>query len=200
MSYVFTSHNTSILFIHIPKTGGKSIFAYLQDSMPNCSIFKKEHGTVEYFIKNNIKFSYSFTVVRNPYDRVVSFYKELYRIITDRDLNSKLTGFAIDLKDWQKGLDFFIHEILLQPFFKDFTQPQINYITYKNKTRLQDILYFENIHSDLRKLSIDTPLKNKTLPHLGAGTIVKEQISESGKKIINNFYKEDFRFLGYEFR
>ena len=65
------------IFIHIPKNAGTSIKTFFE-----CKEFYNKHRTIDQIKKENIKAydSYKkFTIVRNPYDRMVSWYFYLKR-------------------------------------------------------------------------------------------------------------------------
>lgn len=67
----------TILFIHIPKTGGTSIRTWFDENVnierPN-SIISFDHTPYYDVVKNYGNFDWSFTVVRNTYERLVSLY------------------------------------------------------------------------------------------------------------------------------
>ena len=56
---------TDFIFIHNPKTGGETIETLLK--------IKKNHYYI-YKRKNEIKNNYSFTFVRHPITRIISWY------------------------------------------------------------------------------------------------------------------------------
>lgn len=78
------SDSHSFLFIHIPKTAGKSIAAALapEGERKHALCLKgKKHESVEDFVKRNgrgvFQRYYSFCVVRHPFDRFMSHYAYL---------------------------------------------------------------------------------------------------------------------------
>lgn len=100
---IFHEHNA--IFVHIPKTGGTTVlrmFGYY--SVPNNDMFYHIDDLFEYdhasaqLIKSRVpeKYNsfYKFTIVRNPYDRLVSefFWKKKdhdIRTVDVKDLNFK---------------------------------------------------------------------------------------------------------------
>lgn len=67
-------------FIHVPKTGGRAVIQYLNDCNINFlhgtekqpDVYVRKHGTATMWAEED---SYKFAVVRNPYTRLVSYYR-----------------------------------------------------------------------------------------------------------------------------
>ena len=65
-----------ILFVHIPRTGGSSIEKFF-DFTPKLDHYKKQtqHSTLQEYSEHcDVKKYFKFTVVRNPWDRLLSWY------------------------------------------------------------------------------------------------------------------------------
>jgi hypothetical protein len=67
-------YNKKILFVHIPKTGGKSILNSIDQSMWKKKLYAGHDPLFVLEINNNIENTFSFCVVRNPYKRTFSHY------------------------------------------------------------------------------------------------------------------------------
>jgi sulfotransferase famil protein len=65
------SHQYGCIFIHIPKTGGKSVQRFFRTNWQNHKDISRYAQELDPRI---FKSYYKFTVVRNPWDRIVSDY------------------------------------------------------------------------------------------------------------------------------
>ena len=88
------------IFIHIPKNAGTSIETYFANE--SFRIQPSKHADI-YEIKRKFKNSYNsyrkFTIVRNPYDKMVSWYFYL-----KRNLDSKAE--VVDFNDWKTAMKY----------------------------------------------------------------------------------------------
>ena len=183
-------------FIHIPKTGGTSIVNALGLSSGKV----KKHGKYgkgggRYRGGHDILCEYvpnTFTVVRNPFDRLVSsfcyaktknsfHYKEhpYYEYIADCDFERFV-------------------EIL--PEFEGMFQlrPQSDYIyDDKNNLLVDHVLRYETLQKDFNKFwDIKLPHLNKSDRHKDW----RKYYNENTIKPVYEFYKRDFKNFNYDTR
>ena len=79
--------NLKKIFIHIPRTGGTSINEYFKSkNEPVNAIYSnfKHYTYNDYKIISDIENYEMFTVVRNPYTRIVSYFN--YHMATDNNV------------------------------------------------------------------------------------------------------------------
>ena len=162
-------HN--FVFVHIPKTGGMSIRTALD--------FWSEHN---HFTAREIRQMYpdssgkfSFTFVRNPWDRLVSYGHSL-SVGVDWDHPNRFN--RLDLR------------------------PQVDFIFDDNGEPLVDFIgKFENLAEDFetvcRKIGIPTP----PLPHLNSfeHRHYRDYYDESAQQFIADTYAADIARFGYSF-
>jgi hypothetical protein len=197
MSYLVRKKDgTSFLHIHIPKNAGRCILYWLEQLENIQDIHKIEHGSITDF--DSFNYSYSFTVVRNPYSRIVSLYKEAFRILENRrPIAGYIESMGLDIKNWRKGLNYFVEEILPRKRLYPLLKPQFSYVCRDSKIDVDYLIHFEDISKEFKKIQqLEDCFSN--LYHIGKGVDIQEDLTYNSKKIIQNFYSQDFLYLGYK--
>lgn len=186
------------IFVHIPKCAGISVNKTLFGNLAG------GHTTLEQYLNifepKKILNYFKFTIVRNPWDRVVSAYYFLQQ-----------GGF----NKWDK--EFYDKELAQYASFDEFVcgwlsnpvnlkkhhhfRLQTDYIMDKyNKVSLDFIGYLENIDSDFRYICKKLEM-NTALPVTNASkrTSYMEYYNEQTMQIVQDAYKKDIEVLGYDF-
>lgn len=177
----------NIIFVHINKNAGTTITNSInQDSKLHLNAQEYYNFYGERIWRNSFKFS----VVRNPYTRVVSLYE--YR------KNNKKTN--LDFNSWvemtfNKLLG--IKELDTPKFF----QTQYDWLKVNNQIDLNYLCYFENLENDWEILSKKLKIKSK-IGHFNKGNykkdeLIKDYYSTESKKIIEQYFKIDFKYFKY---
>ena len=210
----------NVLFIHIPKTGGTSIEKMLNkrsrmemwnpkrnrkllyplnQSSPQHFTLKSIYDNQKVLNLNLDNFTYFFTIVRNPYDRVISdlfFYKLIRKDDNDEIVNNVLKQY---LSETHSKYD-------------NHSKPQYQFICddkehiYTNVT----ILRTETLSSDIKKTQF-FDVETMKLTKLKSNKNVKEKsnlndlfsikysdyLNHSSIELINQYYKKDFELFNY---
>lgn len=179
--------------IHIPKTGGISIQrSFKASSHPLMCEMHKPYRKLTEEQKNSFTF---LSVVRNPFDRIYSFYHFFLGSMTKRTF---LLGLD---KDYEISFDDFITKL---KYFHVYIKPAWDFITIDDKIKVDDILKFESLETDFenlcRKYELDIKLvwinKNLSKP-----SIVKEKIYKPYQvTLIQNLFSKDFENFGYSYQ
>jgi len=210
MPYFNNNDDINVLFIHIPKTGGSSIEEYLSYKynikLDNSSLYlftqdkrllnenmkinsSLQHLTYNQIIENRKVFNIHFdnikiiTIVRNPYERMVSdlFY---YNLIT---------------KDTPKETVFdIINQFLESDKYDNHNIPQHNFITNDNQEIIPNIhiLRTESLNNDMHRLGYtDFNLFSNVNPNK---VKYADYLNNKSIEIINNFYHLDFVLFKYD--
>jgi hypothetical protein len=179
-------YHDNVIFIHIPKTGGQSIFSFLDSN--NLNNWKREfharHDPLFHLQALNDLFDvFKFTVVRNPFRRAFSYYKHFNR---QNNLNVSLKEFFRIIKDQE------YYENTPMIFY-----PQSFYLCDENGDFGVDKIYrFENLAEFEKDF-------NCSLSKLNVGNYNYEEYidsyTEKNKNFVREYYYCDFVRLKYSF-
>ena len=193
------SHTFKFIFIHIPKTSGNSLSLFLRDIINNkvilrnsnlgpkqgisiiCEKINKDikHEPITYYYNlygDNIKNYFKFTIVRNPYDRMLSFY---YWSRGENKQIFKKNQFI----EFIQNNDSFQHEYIDDSFH---------------------IVYFEDLINNLKKIDIfkddvdfdKYPVLNASLNRELDWEIIYDK---ELKDLVYDKFKKDFELFGYKY-
>lgn len=174
----------SILFVHIPKTAGSSISKILDEN--NLDNWKREwprhHDPYSYLKEANLidERVFSFAVVRNPYTRTYSCYKQFNKA------NQTNISFEEYLDNIKQGK--------ISPISPLLHLPQSFYIMDQNNLQIERLYKFENLKELENELGW-------TLGFYNVGNYVVESYIEDytdeAIEMTENFYSSDFANFGY---
>ncbi|MBP0019215.1 MAG: sulfotransferase family 2 domain-containing protein [Cyanobacteria bacterium SBLK] len=189
--HIFRNNNfDNFVFVHINKTGGTSVGKALNLPLSHSTAREK----IEIMGRQKWESRFSFAIVRNPWDKVVSHYH--YRVKT------KQTNFgenAIEFKEWVK-LSYGNKD----PFYYDkprMFMPQVNWISDREgKVAVNFIGRFESLNDDFQEICKNIG-KKATLPHLKSSKHAhyKDYYDEETMKIIERCFQKDIELFEYKF-
>jgi len=193
-------HDLKCIFVHCQKCAGESIEMALSGKADNN--YKGDpfigsptkHANLKYFKKKfpaEYKNYFKFTIVRNPYDRFISWVK--YR-------DKRLKLYNGDL-----NYDVLNYELRKIPFYKANYTSMLNLNGWFNITRRNELDFigrFENLEEDFRyikeKLSLICDL-----PHINKSSEEKVHYSsfynDSLERNCRKVFKKDLDYFGYKF-
>lgn len=185
---VFTKDNKSIFFSHIPKTAGTSIERFFQGNeytktfysghRKPCSLQHRQQGDEE--LENYLKEVnpiMSFTVMRNPYDRILSQFGMFHK----KDTFTEKHFHEYVVKVFEKYQE--------NPFLEDnHIRPQRDFIHKGMK-----IYKFGEWESMIDDLSNYCDFKNKVLPHTQRSKKWDWEMLPETRELITKFYRDDFK-------
>jgi hypothetical protein len=187
-------------FIHIPKTGGKSISAMLGLQQHDLSVWygRKDglvltHLTLDQLRERvDVDKYYKFAFVRDPYKRIVSEYNWRMR---NRAAFEEPTG---------KYMSFVAYcELLLDKWDKIMANPNITerqHVTeqYKYVDDTVDIYRHEDFVNECKRLQKRLGM-NTPVPHVN-GAQYATQHTDRTIQITNIIYEKDFETFGYKMK
>ena len=190
------------IFIHIPKTGGTSIEKVFKKQIKN----NRKHLTFfqyENELKSEIEKYFIFSVIRNPWDKLVSYWK--YRQgKRHAPIDGKLTRFD----DWLK----FISSLNLDdlhgkteksniPDFRMGLDLQFNSLINKQNKINVNLVRFENLQNDFNTICDKIGIKRHHLPHKNKSRHkhYTGYYNEKTKQIVAEKYAKDIEYFNYKF-
>ena len=185
-----TGKKINFVFIHINKTAGTSI-------SKNLGFYSKRHykvNEVQELTGTDWHNAFTFTVVRNPYDRAVSQF-EYARLNNDCNIRTQNISFDEWIKLTYKEK---------RPFFRKagqkFFSTQKEWLLNKNgKIDIDYIVRIENLIDDYKVVQDIIGIKEK-LPYLNKTErkSYKKYYSKESKKIIEDYFRDDFEEFNYK--
>lgn len=194
-SYPKLFREKKFIFIHIPKTAGKSINDII-GLKGACHLTYREYQEI---IGPEIEKYYIFSITRNPIDRLLSAYSYLdnggNQSIEDINFKKKWISPHADINSFiLKSLPQ--KEVMQSPFFRPQTE-FLNDIDEKIPDSIK-LFRFENLPNEINKLP--ESIKNgKALPHINASSRSnsKLQLTSKSLKQAQKIYQQDFYNLNY---
>jgi hypothetical protein len=186
-------NSQKILFIHIPKTGGKSIRKAMGITRANHATYMDYKRLIG---EDQLKECFIFSLVRNPEERIVSTWKYLLaggnKSKEDGDLQKALINSHKDIND-------FIARSLHTPPFKNnvFFKPQSSFLEDETgciPARITTI-QLEHINQERTFLLEKTGIEN--IPHINKSPQENILLTDRSKEIIQEVYIKDFFNFGY---
>ena len=191
-------YRSRTIFIHIPKTAGVSLVKAIYGD-----VTLSGHRSVYFHsivLKPDKTKYFSFSFVRNPYDRLYSAYV----FLSEGGINShdKL-AFATYLSRFKDFEDFVLNGLDKEMIFKiTHFIPQYEYLCDKNGNVLVDFLgRFESLYDDVNHLSIKLG-KNIKLCHYNRTEKRKYTNSYTQEMIdkVHRIYEKDIAIFEYSFK
>jgi len=212
---MYSSEN-NLLFVHIPKTGGQSIWEYpliKNRASKNLYFFQDgNHIPLKYYYNNilgkeTIANTIKFTIVRHPIDKLKStyFFQKPAKTWT---IKAFLPSFYDNLKT--VTVENYWKEYVKKSQFND-TVWYLKQVDFVNPVIYTDvnILRFENLQPDFDAFTQKYNLPQFTLPHINKSTpdgytarhfwfeATKGQPAGLVNAVVK-YYEEDFKLFGYD--
>jgi chondroitin 4-sulfotransferase 11 len=188
------------IFVHVQKTGGASIEALLRQSDPTISggmHMQRRHHFARAIrpIAGAERWEryFKFAFVRNPWDRLVSWYHMCMQVATPNAFSAYVRANAPTFDAFVTGAGSGMGERT--------THNQLDYITDENGAPMLDFVgRYETLQQDFArigdKLGLDCPL-----PHVNRSQHrdYREYYSDTTRRIVAERFARDIAYFGYEF-
>ena len=193
------SHKYKLIFIHIPKCAGISVWHSLDLTISEENLISITPPILQHLLPKQLKGKYikkeiwdtykKFTIIRNPYDRVISDYfwmkgnAEAKRLITGTfDDFLTLREEVVNNNNYDQDV-YFDHFYPMHFYFEG--------IQYDR------VIRFENINKEYEELRQSFGIAN-ALPHVNESDRKDFVLNKAQQDRIYKLYKKDFEQLGYE--
>lgn len=188
------------IFIHIPKTAGTSIEQFLKDDGKNHIDYLgvRNNRSMHHYTATDLKRElpvlfntyYKFSIVRNPYDRLLSAY--YWTPIPDVGYKSGKTKveFLNYVSRVVKNNKYYDN------IYNDHFMPQYMFI-YNNKLLVDNIFKYEDLEWVVSFLKKKLDIK-KEFPLLNKSKIKKDFWNDNQKERIYKLYHQDFFLFNYK--
>ena len=208
------NHERKFIFVHIHKTAGSSIRNSLLKNIPGSSYLGYHHSFAE-TIPGSYKDYFKFCIVRNPWDRLVSWYYSIINLKASNNFKEyiesnckdfsgflKCTNIIDEIRSAPPPSDPNTLKIRNLPYPKSISFNQLDYISdSKGNVLVNYVGKFENLSDSLEyicdKISLNIPLrKDKVGP---VRNPYKDFYSTQDKDLVTQLYKRDIEHFNYEF-
>ena len=198
-------------YVHIPKTAGTSMAKWIGLNTSG-SVRLLKHESASMLLDEHPKIDYFFTIVRNPWSRVVSFYRD----VTNKNFEKAITEVDLKSYDYPNGVNGVeqLKEYANKLTFEDFINHHIDTKTNRwynmttNQIKWLDcpmdlIVKMENIDKEFEKIQ-KLFRNNAPLLHLNNHIHPDKRdytlfYNEHTKKRIAEIYGEDIEVFKYKF-
>lgn len=207
------SESKKFLFVHIQKTAGTSLTRHLEQHLPDVTSILRPHDPIalaEQQLPLSLNQYYKAAFVRNPFDRLVSWYSMIkhHGVLLTEQEKLKTPGYN---KIWQhvlsKANNF--EEFILncqhaedRSGWKPFLYNQVDYLKDTNGQINADFVgRFENIAQDITKLCQRLGITETKMPHTNKSTHAnyRTYYNSRTRAIIEQRFAHDLEYFGYQF-
>ncbi len=189
------SYLIKTIFIHVHRTGGSSMVNMLKKALPPEQLdIVAQHGnaqTIDATIFNNFPDYYKFGFVRNPWDRMLSWYSLLHK-----------WKLQVSLETDKKQFEEFLEQDLAIQSDDSFHYNQLDYFTNMTHDLDQVTIYrYENYNEEVKKIAKYLNLTIKEIPRVNETKAknYRDYYTEKSKEIVAQKCNRDIVYFGYSF-
>ncbi len=195
----------NFLFVHIQKTAGSSITNVLNNLEFTYSLNHSHSfiSSVEYKYHDYFKFSF----VRNPWDRLVSWYNMMLNKSIHNDFSNYLLNNSTNFSEFLNLTEIIKetneHNDLVETEYpKSIAFNQLDYISDSNGNVLMDFIgRFENLEFDFNQIMKRIGVTDYSLLHLNKfeHKNYRHYYSSEDVEKVYKMYKRDIEYFDYKF-
>jgi chondroitin 4-sulfotransferase 11 len=199
------NHQHRFIFIHIQKTAGSSITEAL-NRLDGSQQLGYQHSMMNSLETAIYEGYWVFCFVRNPFDRLVSWWNMMMHKGIHNDFSRYLLSNSSNFSEFLDCTEVIDDQNALipsmnEPYPKSIAFNQLDYITGKDgRLAVHFIGRFESLQADFKRIS-DAIGVQLVLPHSNAyeRKHYREYYSPGDVEKVRRMYKRDLKFFGYDF-
>ena len=184
------------IFVHVTKTGGTSVEKALGGKLHDHRVCRKYQSEYGVDIFNHFS---SFSIVRNPWDKIVSHY--IYLRLHKK--SNEVKDPAKDIASIVKDLTFneWVEKIGRGEKVAAFPLKHFDYLKVDGKMVIENIIRFENLEKDFNRICSKLDIKRTKLPHLNKShhAHYSNYYNKRTRDIIGKFYEEEVDYFKYTY-
>jgi hypothetical protein len=179
-------YNKPLRFIHVPKTGGRAVIQYLNDCNikflhgveKQSGVFVRKHGTAAMWADED---SYKFAVVRNPYTRLVSYYRY---VLERKAVDCTFERFVLDrVEPNELGR-------ITSPWL-----PQCFWLLNNNHLVVDSVLQFENLNYEINQhFGLTNQMQKVNVTNTDDDNLMTWYTPEM-QRVVQERFAQDFEFI-----
>ena len=215
---MLSSQDRGFVFVHIQKTGGASVDELLRNKVPDITYHGPRHMTANQAIEKVEDWEqyFKFVFVRNPWDRLVSWYSMI-----DKGRKKYAPDSLTEARQRRLRRNVLLRHALenaatFEDFVKNsgeelkardgslvsFAYNQLDYLTDESGNLLVDFIgRFEHFAEDLTAVSNKLGLNMDDIPHRNSSrhTHYSAFYTAETEEIVRKSFAKDIEYFGYEF-
>lgn len=207
------SHKHSLLYVHVQKTAGTSLTRYLKSEVTDLQEILRPHDPLraaQQTLGSSFDDFLKVGFVRNPFDRLVSWYSMIVEHGTVLSEEDKINDPNYN-RIWQHVLsgsscfeEFILNcsDAVDRSGWKPFLYNQVDYFKNANGDIAADFIgRFENLEQDFAQLCSLINIDQKPVPHVNSSKHVNYQnyYSEQARAVVEKRFAEDLTYFDYQF-
>jgi len=208
------SKDKKFLFVHIQKTGGSSITRALEAKISDLQNFRGMHDHASWARSHLVEEwpnLYKVAFVRNPWDRLVSWYTMIaqqatslswYQRLWKKDYNRLWQYVHSNSNSFEEFLYHCTDTIDDIDGKKSFVYSQADYITDEHGELIVDFVgRFENIQHDAHAVFSKLGMGHLNLPHINRSNhdSYQKYYNDQTRRLVAERFAKDIDMFGYEF-
>jgi len=204
------NHKYKFIFVHIHKTAGSSIRNSLL-KLDGSEFLAHHHTHLKWIDYKKYEDYYKFCFVRNPWDRLVSWYFGILKLKSNNNLQKYIKSCSNNFSEflncrgiiketiYNKKIESFNTKI---PYFKSISYNQLDYVSDDSGNILVNFIgRFENLNNDWNTILSNLSINKIKLffENKGYHKNYKEYYQKDDINKVYEMYKKDIDYFGYEY-